>query len=145
MDLSYCKSKINEYNNQIKKYAKYVKELQAILYNITGGLDDEINAVNRKVDDLQEDLWKSVKYNSRFKTNTDELDSKKEPRVRAVADYNSAIDSIDAEIRRISNLQSNAQSSADYYTTQYNNEKRRIEEEKRKEKEKKEKEKQNKK
>lgn len=130
LDLSTCKAKINEYNKQIKQYAKYIKELQTILYNITGGLDDEIDAVNRKVDDLQEDLYNSVKYNSTFKVRVDEFDSKKEPRVRAIPDYNSAISSIDEEIRRISNLQQSASDSVDYYTREYNKEKQRIEAEK---------------
>lgn len=132
MDLSFCKQQINEYNAKIREYGRHVRELRGILTNLTEKLDDEINAVNKAMNDLASELEGAVKYSGAFKANADYAGSRTEGSVYSVNALNNASNSIQAEIRRISNLSETAQGRVNYYTNEYNDEKRRQQEEKKK-------------
>lgn len=125
MDLSYCRSQINAYNTKIREYAAYVKDLRTILSNLTNNLDDEINAINSALGNLCSDLDGSVKHSSAFTNNSDFVGEQKEYGVYSVSTLNNASNSIQAEIRRISNLSEQCSDMVTYYQNEYNEEKRR--------------------
>lgn len=116
---AYIKQKIREQQKLINGYAKNVKELQTILSSLRDGLNDEISDYNKELPELKQDLLSAVRHNNSFTQKAYDVEDNREKSPYSDSFLNSAIESIQAEINRISNLQGQAETKKINYNVQY--------------------------
>lgn len=122
---SYYYDLYEDYRDKAKKYGKNIESLQSIRNKLSNDFYDEQKNVNKELEDLKEDLEKSVRYDSLFKTVINENDDYKEKTCGADDDLKNVFTQLDEEITSLSNKKSSAESSRDYYHDKYEEEKER--------------------
>ncbi len=120
MDSSYYKARMNDQLNLMKKYAKQYKELGVILENLQRKLNDEVADVNRLPQTIAGELNTGIRHLSSFSAKISYVDGYREPYPDADGSLSSAIQSIQAEMRRISDRHDSCQASANSYKNSYN-------------------------
>lgn len=120
---SYYKSLYNQQNDKVNDYKRHIKSLEKIYSNLAGEQDNEIHAVNEKIDDLIDDLKAGVRYNVNYNTNASDLLEVKELSPGADGILNSALNSISDELDSLNRKMAQAESDRDYYWSMYNQKK----------------------
>lgn len=112
----------NLYRTKKKEANKYEgdeKDLQKILGNLTGEMNDEIRAINNEINDLKDDLDKSVRHNAAFTKGANDVAAQKEVGVTLDTSLSVAVSELEEEIRRVNGLNNNAIRDRDYYWNKY--------------------------
>ena len=118
---SYYKSMYESYKSKAKEYGDDIGDLEKIQKNLDSKLDDEIKAVNKKLEALKDDLEKSVRHVSKFTSHSADVEDDEEKSVSSDTKLGSASENIESEIVRLQNLKISAQSNRDYYYRMYKN------------------------
>jgi exonuclease VII large subunit len=100
-------------------YTNRVSDLNKILTNLSYNLSDEISAVNTKITDLKDDLFKGVRHNSIYTNKASMLNNEKQKSVGADATLSSSESSLQDEINRLNGLKNQAITDRDYYYNKY--------------------------
>ena len=106
-----------QYKSAYNIYKDNLKDLNAILKAMTKNLDDDISKVNKKIDNLIDDLDKSVRHNASFKKNKKYLTDQSS--VYVDSNMSAAIREIQEEIASVSKKKNDAESYRDYYKKLY--------------------------
>lgn len=121
--------KYQEEKKKAEGYEKNIKELQSIQNSLTGDMYDEIRNVNNELDELRGDLNQSVRHNAVYDRTADSLREEKEKAVTADGTLKVAVNEIQEEITRLTNLKRMAEQNRDNYYRDYQNAKEREERE----------------
>ena len=116
---SYYKSMYESYKSKAEGYGDDIGDLEKIQKNLDSRLDDEIKAVNKKLDALKDDLDKSVRYVSKFVSHASDVEDDRENTVSSDAKLGSASENVESEIARLRNLKVSAQANRDYFYRMY--------------------------
>lgn len=129
---SYWKSQMNNSRKQIDALEDDIEELKKIKVRVENNLSDEVSNINGKINDLKEDLGKSVRHNSTFNANKNRLNDEKEQFVYNDNFMNAVVRWIQEEINQLNRKTEAEQNNLDAYNRQYNNAKSAEDEERRK-------------
>lgn len=102
---------------KVKSYEDDISVLEKIEGNLANDMYDEINNINKEIDNLKADLQKSVRYNDIFTKCKNELEE--ENSVASDSDLSVAVTELQEEISRVKGLKSTAESNRDYYYRMY--------------------------
>lgn len=116
---SYYYNIYKQNKNAVKSYDDDLKDLRKALSNLTDTMNDEIRAINNELDDLQSDLNKSVRHNSKFTSRANAVTSEKEKTVTADPNLSVVVRELEEEIARINGLRNTAINDRDYYYRKY--------------------------
>lgn len=131
MSSSYYYKLYKEEQEKAKKFDKWIRQLQPIRQNASGGLDDEIRAVNKEIAGLYDSLKNAVKHDQVFASEAYEIGSSTEAGSGSDRYLRGTQTSIDEEIRSLGRKKDEAERKSAEYYRKYEEEKRREEEEKR--------------
>ena len=98
---SYYYNQYKKQQNAAKSYGNHANDLQRILNTLTDSMYDEIRYVNNELDDLQEDLHKGVRHNSRFNNIANSFERQKEKGVSADSRLRVVIQELQEEINSL--------------------------------------------
>lgn len=129
MSSSYYLKLYKEERDNAKKYEKWIKQLQTIRQNATGGLDDEIRNVNREIAELYDDLKNAVKHDQIFAAEAYEIGSSTEAGSGSDRYLRGTQSELDEEIRNLGRKKDDAERRSSEYYRKYEQEKQREEEE----------------
>ena len=118
---SYYKNLYKEYENKAKKYNKNIDKLENILRSVSNDLSDEINAVNKEIAELKDDLQRAIRHNDSFNRSQNSLQT--EPHVNWDRNLANVIMELEEEIRSLQGKQSNADAKYNYYRQKYKDKK----------------------
>ncbi len=121
----YYYDKYQDKKAEASRYKNDIKDLQKVLENLTDYMNDEVLAVNRKLDALKKDLDKSIRYNVTYTMTANDIGNGKEPDVSADGHLSIAIRELEEEIARLTRLKDNAQAASDEYYDDYKDAKER--------------------
>lgn len=113
-----------KYKKEAEDYAENIKELKAIKNSLTGDFYDEQRNVNVELEDLKEDLKKSVRHDSKFTSTASECLNQKEKTATADRNLNQVIVALENEISALETKKIMAEASRDTNYRQYEREKR---------------------
>lgn len=121
----------NECGKKIQVLDKNISELSKIRNSLTGDFYDEQSNVNKELDDLEEDLQKSVRHDSKFAVIASSCNSYKEKASTADKDLGSAVTSLESEIASLESKKRNLEAERDENWRRYRQEKEREDREER--------------
>lgn len=98
---SYYYNQYKKQQNAARSYGNHKDNLQRILNTLTDSMYDEIRYVNNELDDLQEDLHRSIRHNSRFNNVANSLGRQKELGVTADVRLRVVVQEIQEEINSL--------------------------------------------
>lgn len=113
-----------KYKKEAEDYAENIKELKAIKNSLTGDFYDEQRNVNVELEDLKEDLKKSVRHDFKFTSTASECLNQKEKTATADGNLNQVIVALENEISALETKKIMAEASRDTNYRQYEREKR---------------------
>ncbi len=116
---SYYYDLYKKYKKLAKEYEDNLDDLRKINNKISDDLYSKIQAVNNEIDNLKEDLVKSVRHNSDFSKTTNSLQSKKEKGVTADSQMRTVSNELGEEIRDLEKKKNDAEDDRDYYYQLY--------------------------
>lgn len=125
---SYYYNLWNQHRTQSRKYQGWIDELTPIKSRLENNFNDDVNRVNKEIDELQEDLKNSVRMNDIFTSNAEELDNKKEKNAKGDSRLSAAISSIGDELTSLRAKKAEEDRAADQARRDYE---RALEEERR--------------
>ena len=118
-DSSYYHNLYKEKKKDANKYEGNIKDLQKVLGNLSGDMNDEIRAVNNEIDDLKADLDKSVRHDAVFTKSANDIVAQKEEVISLDALLSVAVSELEEEIWRVTKLKDDAIRDRDYYWNKY--------------------------
>lgn len=106
-------SQYNLYKKQAMEYGKNIEALTKIKDNLVNNMYDEQGDVNKELNDLREDLHKSVRHDPTFSVIASEAASHKEKSVAADAHLNHAVSALENEIASLNSKKITAEQNRD--------------------------------
>lgn len=116
---SYYYELYKKYKKLAKEYGDNIKDLQKINNTVSDDLYSKIQSVNNELDNLKEDLVKSVRHNSDFSKTTNSLPSKKEKGVSSDNNMRNVTNELSDEISELNRKKNDAEDDRDYYYRRY--------------------------
>ncbi len=111
---TYYYNQYKNYKKQAKEYGDNISELQKIYNSVTNDLYGKIQPVNNEIDNLVDDLKKSVRNNGSFDSSTNSLYSKKEKGVTADHYMRTVVSELQDEINELNRKKNDAEDDRDY-------------------------------
>lgn len=121
-DSSYYYGLYTDYKSKVSFLKKNIDSLNKIRNKITEN-DDEQRNVNKKIDDLKDDLDNAVRHDNTWSQIASECENYKEKSSECDGNLKSAIESLDAEINSLKAQKSSAESARDQAYSDYEREK----------------------
>lgn len=118
-DGSYYYALYKRKRDDVRAYESDSRDLSRVLSNLTDTMGDEIRAVNLELEDLKSDLSKSIRHNSGFSSSVSLATSEKEKVVTADPLLSVAVQELQEEIYRLSELKNAAINEREYYYGKY--------------------------
>ena len=118
-DSGYYYNLYRQKRNAVNSYEEDIKDINKALSNLTDKMYDEIRAINNELDDLKEDLKKSVRHNAKFTSRANAFGVEKEKTVTADPILSVAVRELQEEISRLTSLKNQAIQDRDYYYWKY--------------------------
>ena len=118
-DSNYYYRQYKSYKNQTNSLQDNINKLTAIKNSLVGEFYDEQSDVNKKLDDLKEDLNRAVRHDAKFNTIASTCNSYKEKGSTADADLNNIICALENEIAALNNQRSTAEYNMNQNYQQY--------------------------
>lgn len=122
-DSSYYYNRYKDRKNEVKMFDSQLTALRKALTNIADTMSDEINAINKELEDLKNDLNRSIRHNYLFTARANAITSNKEKGVSSDPVLGVAIKNLENEIIGIEHRRTNAANERDYYYQLYLNKK----------------------
>lgn len=119
----YYKQKYKEHKEEAEKLDGKIKELKRIKTSLQNDFYDEVSGANNKRNELKNELKASVRHDRTFTSAADNLSSKKEKNASSDGKLSGAISSINAEIKRMQNKKTEAETKRDQSQRDYNRKK----------------------
>lgn len=116
---SYYYSLYTQYKKEAKDLSRNISDLQKIKNSLTGDFYDEQGNVNQELNNLKDDLNKSVRHDSKFTYIAGECENYKEKSTTSDANLNNAVISLENEISSLNTKKNSAEQKRDSYYRQY--------------------------
>lgn len=118
-DSNTYKQKVKDKDREIDRYNEDIKDLQAVLDNLTNDLNYEICEVNNALYDLEDELRKAVRYNTTFTAAIEDVLEEKEKGVGSDADLSKVKSNLEDEIATLKQKKGQAEADKNYYDRKY--------------------------
>ena len=115
---TYHYSQYQSYKSQAIGFGKNVKTLERIKNSLTSDFYDEQEAVNRKLNELKDDLKQAVRHDAKVDTIANDCELYKEKSTTADKNLNGAVVALENEIASLNSKKTTAEQNRD---TQYQN------------------------
>lgn len=113
-----------KYKKEAEDYEKNINELKKIKNSLTGDFYDEQRNINAELDDLKEDLNKSVRKDSRFTALAEDCQEYKEKTVTADKNLKNVVTALENEVASLEVKKKIAEDNRDLNYSQYESQKK---------------------
>lgn len=122
-DSTYYYNLYRQYKKEVSDLEKDIKSLTGIRNTISGDFYDEQSDVNKELEELKEDLKKSIRHDPSWDTLTEQCERYREKGSSADRRLLSSMDYLDSELQSLNNQKNCADRNRDQAYRNYENKK----------------------